>query len=88
MASAISSNNISLPATPDVEVLASLVRRLRGHVKAINNAAARQTVGKDMKSAADAIEHAIATLPQQHCAELSMVALLGRNGFAAYTGGR
>jgi hypothetical protein len=53
-------NNIAVsPQTPPAEVLTSLVRRLRSHVRAIHNAPARQTVGKDMRAAADVIEQQV-----------------------------
>jgi hypothetical protein len=83
------SNGFSaLTQTPGSAVLTSLVGRLRSHAKAINNAAARQTVGKDLKAAADVIEQLLADMPVEVAAAVAMVALLGRNGFAAYTGGR
>jgi hypothetical protein len=72
------------PQTPPGEVLTSLVRRLRSHAKAINNAAARQTMGKDMKAAADVIEQLLADVPVDVAAAVAMVALLGRRGYAAY----
>jgi hypothetical protein len=74
------------PQTPGSEVLTSLVGRLRSHAKAINNAAARQTMGKDMKAAADVIEQMLADMPVDVAATVAMVALLGRPGFAAYVG--
>jgi hypothetical protein len=61
------------------------VRRLRFHVKAIHNAPARQTVGKDMTAAADVIEHLLLSTTTQDAAAAAMVALLGRRGFAAWT---
>jgi hypothetical protein len=83
---AISSHNTTplTPQTPPGEVLTSLVQRLRSHAKAINNAAARQTMGKDMKAAADVIEQLLADMPVDVAAAVAMVALLGRRGFAAY----
>jgi hypothetical protein len=82
-----SHNSIGVPAqTPGSEVLTSLVRRLRSHAKAINNAAARQTIGKDMKAAADVIEQLLADMPVDVAAAVAMVALLGRRGYAAYVG--
>jgi hypothetical protein len=74
--------------TPPGEVLSSLVRRLRFHVRAIHNAPARQTVGKDMTAAADVIEHLVLRLPTPNAAAAAMVALLGRRGYASYEGRR
>jgi hypothetical protein len=74
--------------TPGSAVLTALVGRLRLHVKAINNGAARQTVGKDMKAAADVIEQLLADMPVDVAAAVAMVALLGRRGYASYVGGR
>jgi hypothetical protein len=82
-------NSIVLtPQTPGSAVLTSLVGRLRFHAKGINNAAARQTVGKDLKAAADVIEQLLADMPVEVAAAVAMVALLGRSGYAAYVGGR
>jgi hypothetical protein len=55
-------------------------------VKAINNGAARQTVGKDMRAAADVIEQLLADMPVEVAAAVAIVALLGRSGAAAYVG--
>ncbi len=87
MADRSHNTTIATPQTPGSEVLTSLVGRLRSHAKAINNTAARQTVGKDMKAAADVIEHVLADMPVDVAAAVAMVALLGRPGFAAYIGG-
>ena len=75
-----------LTQTPGSEVLSSLARRLREHAKAINNPAARRTMGKDMVAAADAIDHMLLGLSTEEAAAVAMVVLLGRNGFAAWTG--
>ena len=74
------------PQTPPGEVLTSLVRRLRAHAKAIHNAEARRTVGKDMLAAADVIEQEMLGMTTQEAAAAAMVAILGRSGFAAYVG--
>lgn len=86
---AISSHNTTplTPQTPPGEVLTSLVRRLRAHAKAIHNAEARRTVGKDLLAAADVIEQEMLGMTTQQAATAAMVALLGRSGFAAYVGG-
>jgi hypothetical protein len=82
------SNSISaLTPSPDNAVLTALVRRLRGHAKGINNRAARRTIGRDMLAAADVIEHLVLGTTTQEAAAASMVAILGRSGFAAYVGG-
>ena len=74
--------------TPGSAVLAALVRRLRERAAGIANAEARRTIGRDMTAAADVIEHWLATAPDNDAAAASMVAILGRSGFAAYVGGR
>jgi hypothetical protein len=86
---AISSHNTTplTPQTPPGEVLTSLIRRLRAHAKAIHNAEARRTAGKDMIAAADVIEQLLADMPVDVAAAVAMVALIGRRGYAAYTGG-
>jgi hypothetical protein len=87
MADQSHNTTIVTPQTPPREVLSSLVRRLRSHVRAIHNAPARQTVGKDMTAAADVIEHLLLGTTTQDAAAAAMVALLGRRGFASYVGG-
>lgn len=78
---------ILTPQTPPAEVLTSLVRHLRFHVRAIHNAPARQTVGKDMTAAADVIEHLLLKMTTPQAAAAAMVAILGRSGFAAHVVG-
>jgi len=89
MAAEISSSVSALTQqTPAGEVLASLIGRLRSHVRNIHNNAARQTVGKDMTAAADVIEHLLLDLLMREAAAAAMVALLGRQGYASYDGRR
>ena len=88
MAEHSSSYNIdSTQQPPGSEVLTSLVRRLRSQAKAIHNAEARRTVGKDLLAAADVIEQEMLGMTPQEAAAAAMVAILGRSGFAAYVRG-
>jgi hypothetical protein len=82
------SNIVASTQTPGGEVLTSLVRRLRSGAKAINNPAAKRTMGKDMIAAADVIEQLLLDMPVEVAATVAMVALLGRTGYASYVGRR
>jgi len=74
--------------TPGAEVLSSLARRLRAHVKGMANAQAKRTMGADMLAAAHVVEQIALGMSPDIAADMAMIALLGRDGAASYKGGR
>jgi hypothetical protein len=88
MADQCHNTTVLTPQTPGDAVLTALAGRLRSHARGIHNAEARRTVGKDLVAAADVLDHLVLGVTTRDAAAAAMVAILGRSGFAAYTGGR
>jgi hypothetical protein len=86
MATEISSSISTLTQTPGEAVLRNLARRLRQHAAGICNSAARRTIGRDMIAAADVIERALLDMSVQDAAAAAIVAYVGRDGAASWSG--